>query len=600
MSRADQGTVRRSQLITTFGVGSLVDLPKRSVIVGGLDHWRPGSKDGFEEIVEPRLSRKLVGFTGGGPPNLYAPPAMDGFPVARGGSVAAFAFPRWFVAQEPTAGELASPSEPRSRPLVPRSSLDEKHWYDRRPVVATRFVRACPKGHVDDLDWYGFVHRGESDCRAPLSLVELGTTGDLSDIRVRCACGRSRPISDAKAEGPLGPCRGARPWLGKHAGEDCDRQARLLIRTASNAWFPQIVSVLSLPERGSVVDEAVAALWDELSYVDNVQELAFVRKKPKGAAIGSFSDTEVLDAITRRRAGAAPDRPVKAAELDELLAAPEGFGEDVPVNPDFHARALPRSIWSRSGRFDGMLERVVQVHRLREVMALAGFTRFEAVMPDIDGEYRSDVTRAAISLEQPWLPAVENRGEGIFLLLDSDALRSWEARPEVRARLARLAAGHGRWKERRQKEHGFPGGLYLLVHTLAHLLLQSVALRCGYPAASIRERVYVDTERHRAGLLLYTASPDAEGTLGGLVAEARRIEDHLAAALEGARLCSNDPVCALHEPENTLEQRFLHGAACHGCSLIAETSCEMRNEHLDRALVAPIIGGGAAAFFGVP
>ena len=114
-------------------------------------------------------------------------------------------------------------------------------------------------------------------------------------------------------------------------------------------------------------------------------------------------------------------------------------------------------------------------------------------------------------------------------------------------------------------------------------------MRCGYPAASIRERIYADYEGKRFALLLYTASPDAEGTLGGLVQEARRVEDHLRYALDSAALCSNDPVCAEHVPGQSMEERWLHGAACHGCALIAETSCEMRNEYLDRALVAPAL-----------
>ena len=126
---------------------------------------------------------------------------------------------------------------------------------------------------------------------------------------------------------------------------------------------------------------------------------------------------------------------------------------------------------------------------------------------------------------------------------------------------------------------------------------QSVAMRCGYPAASIRERVYVDSAAERYGVLLYTASADAEGTLGGLVEQARWIEDHLEAALDTAALCSNDPVCAHHEPGASREERWLHGAACHGCTLVAETSCEMQNDYLDRALVAPVIGSADAAFF---
>jgi hypothetical protein len=136
------------------------------------------------------------------------------------------------------------------------------------------------------------------------------------------------------------------------------------------------------------------------------------------------------------------------------------------------------------------------------------------------------------------------------------------------------------------------------LHTLSHLLLQSLALKCGYPASSIRERIYVAGEQY--GLLHYTASPDAEGTLGGLVQQARQIGEHLGAALDAGQLCSNDPVCAQHAPAEALEGRWLHGAACHGCALIAETSCEMRNDYLDRALVVPTLAVPDAAFFRAP
>src|SRR4029453_13415434 len=118
---------------------------------------------------------------------------------------------------------------------------------------------------------------------------------------------------------------------------------------------------------------------------------------------------------------------------------------------------------------------------------------------------------------------------------------------------------------------------------------QSLAMHCGYPASSIRERIYPDTAGGRFGILLYTGSPDAEGTLGGLVQQARHIEEHLTSALSAAALCSNDPVCAQHEPGISMEQRWLHGASCHACSLVSETSCEMRNDYLDRALVVPTL-----------
>jgi hypothetical protein len=137
----------------------------------------------------------------------------------------------------------------------------------------------------------------------------------------------------------------------------------------------------------------------------------------------------------------------------------------------------------------------------------------------------------------------------------------------------------------------------VLLHSLSHLLIQSLAMRCGYPASSIRERIYADAEAERFGVLLYTGSADAEGTLGGLVQQARYLEDHLASALRMSALCSNDPICAQHAHGQSMEERWLHGAACHGCALVAETSCEMRNDYLDRALVVPVLGVPGAAFF---
>jgi MrfA Zn-binding domain len=588
------GQVRRGQVITTYGPGALIDLPRHSAIVGGLDTW-PKISD-LEEILEPRLTRKLQFMTGVVIPRLYAPPPDTNAPGQTAKGIGVWRFPEWFVVQEASGG---GEERERSRRLVHRTALDNKGRFDGRPVVATRFVRACPKGHVDDLDWRRFAHGAADTCRRQLWLDERGTSGDLSDQVVRCECGKSRSLVLAAQleDNPLGTCRGARPWLGRNTEEDCKLPSRLLIRTASNAYFPQVVSVLSLPDRGSAVEGAVKDLWDDLQIVDGAPDLAFLKKKPKIAErLASFSDDEVLAAIHDAKSGKADERPVKQVELQALLAVPEGFGDDVPVDPDFHARRLPDRAWRHSPRSDG-IEAVIQLHRLREVLALVGFTRFEAVTPDIDGEYETDVERAQIALEPTWFPAVENRGEGLFVQLRATAVTSWLARAAVKQRLDALARGHYHWAKERKSQRLFPGGPYVLLHTLSHLLIQSLAMRCGYPASSIRERIYADNWAQQFGILLYTGSPDAEGTLGGLVQQARYIEDHLAQALRMSALCSNDPVCAQHSPGESLEGRWLHGAACHGCALVAETSCEMRNDYLDRALVVPVLGVPDAAFF---
>lgn len=593
MRRKAQGQIRRGQVITTYGPGALIDLPRQSAIVGGLDTW-PKTTD-LEEILEPRLADKLQTITGVALPKLFAPPPDSNDPRENAVGITAWRFPEWCVVQEAAGGE----ERERSRRLVHRKALDEKDRFDGRQVVATRFVRACPRGHVDDVDWRRFAHGTEDNCRRQLWLDERGTSGDLADLVVRCECGKSRGLYEASVIelNPLGTCRGARPWLGRNANEDCTLPSRLLIRTASNAYFPQVVSVLSLPDRGTAVETEVRARWDLLQVVDSPASLSVLKRLPQVAAgLTAFSDTDVLAAIHEIRGGREGERPVKQVELDALLAAPEGFGDDVPVEPNFHARRLPDRTWRRSKRCAG-IEGVTQLHRLREILALIGFTRFEAVTPDINGEYDTDVERAQIAIEPQWFPAVENRGEGIFLQIRGDYIKQWLARAAVVERLDGLAAGHNRWLQDRKAKRPFPGGPYVLLHTLSHLLIQSLAMRCGYPASSLRERIYADARSEGFGILIYTGSPDAEGTLGGLVQQARHIEDHFLLALRMGALCSNDPICAHHAPGASLEGRWLHGAACHGCSLLAETSCEMRNDYLDRALVVPVLGVPGAAFF---
>lgn len=596
MTKRGDGQIRRSQVITTWGPGALIDLPRQAAIVGGLDTW-PKTHD-LGEIIDARLSKKLELMTGVTAPRLFAPPPVSSNPADPVRGIGAWRFPEWMVVQEKSEN-----GRERSRRLVHRKKLDEKGRFEDNPVTPTRFVVACPRGHVDDIDWYRYVHKGADNCRRQLWLDERGTGGDLADLTVRCECKKSRPLVEAAdlTLQALGPCRGQRPWLGRYAGEKCGLPGRLLIRTATNAYFAQIMSALSLPQHEDPVDSTVAELRDYLAPIKDAAQLSIVRGMPALAArLEPFSDEEILAAIGRlESAGAAPEPPVKQVELDALLAAPEGFGDDVPVDPDFHARQLPDALWRRSSLTDPIAA-VVQLHRLREVLALTGFTRFEAVVPDIDGEYETEVERACLAHDPEWFPAVENRGEGLFVQLRAAAVKDWLGRAAVVKRLQSLKAGHERWMADRKTTRAFPGGPYILLHTISHLLIQSMAMHCGYPASSIRERIYADSQGERYGLLLYTASPDAEGTLGGLVHQARHFEAHLGAAVRGGELCSNDPVCAQHSAGEGLEGRWLHGAACHGCTLLAETSCEMRNDYLDRALVVPTLAVSGAAFFQRP
>ncbi|QEG00164.1 hypothetical protein Mal15_42330 [Stieleria maiorica] len=596
------GQIRQSQLITSFGPGAMLDLPDHSALVGGLDSWSTGG----DEIIEPRLADKLKDLFE--PPlqnlKLFSPPPDNDDHGAPQTGITAWQFPEWFITQD--VDREASHGVVRARMLVHRRMLTRGKFIDddrkKRSVVPVRFVRACRSGHIGDIDWYNFVHGGETDCRRQLWIEERGTSGDLAEVWVRCECGKGERNMAIAAESPasLLRCDGKRPWLGPYANERCGESNRLLIRTASNAYFPQVMSVISLPDRNADLREAVESVWDFIGQAEDEGEIKYERKKEKvSKVLEGYTNYEVFNEVkVRKGQSAETKKSVKQAEMETLVASKDELGDDKP-DGNFFARNLPREHWDAPWMKD--VDRVVLVHRLREVMAQVGFTRFEAVSPDIDGELEMGVRRASLAREISWLPAIENRGEGVFIQFNSEAVQNWVARDEVRARGERLLAGYEAWKGEHTgatKKFVEEGGLlpYVLFHSFSHMLVTAVSLECGYPASSIRERIYTIPDVGY-GVLLFTGTSDAEGTLGGLIQVGRKIHEHIRSALEMGELCSNDPVCAQHQPANQHERRFLHGAACHGCLLISETSCEQHNEFLDRSLVVPTVDNLGIEFF---
>jgi hypothetical protein len=601
------GQVRRSQVLTTYGPGSLIDFPNDAILMGGIDTWGDPIKDQFQEIFEDRLLATLRQALSVPGLRLFSPPTDTGEEHGFRKGITAYQFPEWFVVQTP----INPDSLVRSRPLVHRDALTKKRYTvngKKYPVVPIRFVQACINGHISDIDWFAFAHRGKTDCRAPLLLEEHGTSGDLADLFVRCTIhGPGRSLVDAKQRDnnptPLGLCQGKRPWLGAYSHEVCGGEEgppqpnRLLVRSASNAYFSQTVSAISIPEGDVQIRKAIEEVW---SFVEIVETLKDLRHEMKRAAVkatlGGFAESKILAEIQRKKSGTSAQKGIKQAELETLLACDESTLEDIP-EADFYARAWPLKV--AKGDPTEKLEKVVLVHRLREVIVQVGFTRLEPATRDVDAELELGVRSAVLAKELSWLPAVENRGEGIFLAFKREAIESWAGREEVIDRAAKLRTGFDAWAKGHslEKKAKFPGATYVLLHSLSHLLITAVSLECGYAASSIRERIYVNEGDGAYGILLYTGTPDAEGTLGGLVEVGKKIDMHLRNALEMARLCSNDPVCSQHEPESRQEERFLHGAACHGCLLISEPSCEWRNEYLDRALVVATVQDLGAEFF---
>ncbi len=596
------GQVRRSQIVTTFGPGAMVDLPNHSILISGLDQWTGVT----EEILEPRLLEKLKEHLQLENLRMFAPPRDSGDAFSSASGVVGWQFPEWFVTQNVRQSTSKSGHQVRSRQLVHRTSLSRGKFIGddrkRQNVVPVRFVRACRHGHIGDIDWYAFVHKDGSNCRAHLWMDDVGTSGDITEIQVRCECGQSRLLSEAvetgghHKAGALGLCDGSQPWLGPFANTRCEQPSRFLIRTASNAYFPQKLAVISLPPRNEAVAKAVEQAWMFLEVAESVDDVRRERKKDRVAkALEGISNEEVWMEIERRRNPSAESSSrLKPDELKTLIACDQERGDDHPGD-DFFARVLPRPVWDAP--WMASIEQVVLVHRLREVVAQAGFTRFESATTNVEGELEIGVQPALLAREITWVPAIENRGEGIFIQFKSEALNEWAMQSAVQSYGTSLLAGFEVWKsEHKGSRREFPPLPYYMLHSLSHMLITSISLECGYPASSIRERIYAFDDVGY-GILLYTGSPDSEGTLGGLVQEGRRIHEHMRQALTNAELCSNDPVCSQHQPDNLHERRFLHGAACHGCLLIAETSCEQQNDYLDRALVVPTVENLGVEFF---
>ena len=249
------------------------------------------------------------------------------------------------------------------------------------------------------------------------------------------------------------------------------------------------------------------------------------------------------------------------------------------------------------------ISRLVRVMRLREVRALTGFTRIDmprtgqAVNPN-----RPQVSVAFLSAgKKNWLPAIEVRGEGIFFELDSDAIARWEAIPAVQVRAAEIAPtlldSMSLSDEDKQSPTDSLAARFMLCHTLAHILMRQLSLQSGYSSASLRERLFIgNNPEAMSGVMIYTASPDSDGTLGGLQRQgkAARFEETFIQALEGVRWCSSDPLCV---EGVTSETEPTNLAACHSCVLTSETSCEEFNRYLDRSVLVGLPGEAAVGFF---
>ena len=608
------GELRPSQLIFTFGVGALVDLPNLSSLIMGLDDWDTRYS---QEVEEDRLLAAIQKRLGGQVSKLYLPPikrdGMERDPSAPAVGVPVVPFPRWMRCS--LCQTLATVESGVFHLQQDRYRPDNTEYIHvgclksqgRRPpsALSVRFLLACREGHLTDFPWVDFVHQGNVPCRpATLSLREFGASGDASDIIVKChSCNTQRRMADAFEHDAQFSCPGHHPHL-RMIEQGCDEPAKPILLGASNSWFPTALSALSIPSATDKLGKQVEEQWAELKDTDSLDELRLLRKKQHKfqsliPLFNEFKDEDIWAAIeSKRNGGQEGGDPAEDLKLPEwrIFSSTASAVE----SRDFKLKrvAPPKG-------FEAFFEETVLVERIREVRALLGFTRIESNQDFAEATTLNDGRLTRLCKESPrWLPASEVRGEGIFLRIREEKLLAWLTKPEVQQIELEFLESHKAWRKLRKQtpfEDGFPGMRLVLLHSLAHALMRQIVLDCGYTASSIRERLYSrqleEAGGPMSGILLYTAAPDSEGTLGGLVelGDSLTLGRHLQQALESMRLCASDPLCSEHRPDT--QGRGIQGACCHACQFAPETSCERGNRYLDRSVLVDTFSARGMAFF---
>jgi hypothetical protein len=621
------GTTRRAQLVTPFGVGAMSVLVNgTSVITAGLDHWYEvddQSELAMEEYQEHdwRLESRLKVSEFRLPPD-YRRSAQGSDSRNVRLTVPVLRFPRWSFCLYCKRLEL---SKLTMKTLVecPDKEHDDKKYKPKMSQVP--FVAICARGHLDDFPFDKWVHRSANpSCAGTLRLVSRGG-GGLEGQVVTCDDCKSerslRGVTEARFDKKDGEehtnlsdqlvsceqpylCGGARPWLAQLDGV-CDQPIRGALRAAGNVYFPKVESSIYLPRREGAVSEEVHQLLRHPAVsttFNNVFQLGcdeisggqlrqLLERNIPPELFAPISDDELLAAYQDQfgigeSSGEEPtEAPVDTESLtsDDIWRHPEYLKIRETPEDDFLATSDPGLHYDLANH----LSRVRSVDVLRETRALRGFTRVR------DGELKltegkAMLRRASLPPTQDWLPAYVVKGEGIYFELEGARLAAWESSAKAQARAQLITDHYGSVASQRGLQVRTFTPRFVLLHTLSHLLINKFIFACGYSSASLRERLYVSesSDRNMAGVLIYTAAGDSEGTMGGLVRMARpdNLRQVFASALVDARWCSTDPVC-MDSGEKGQGPESCNLAACHACGLLPETSCEEFNRFLDRGLV---------------
>lgn len=626
---------RKSQGVIPFGVGAIIDFPDESLMMAGLDMWPSEISEGEKRrailegsrVVDRRLARRMSGIMGRKIDIFLSPteaPERLSFnqpaSVHEGKAYMPFVrFPNWHYCPRCRVMKRVPWNTPKNDERLICSNLGRRtegkadpcgklKKYRRPTLSPLRFVTACSNGHIMDFPWFDWVHQGRhEDCTEDGLYFFSTAAAGLAGVKAHCSnCKLERSLGASQRRDALSKvypekCPGYRPWLGPDAAEpECDLTPQTMQRGASNAYFGSVVSSILIPPYSALLQQRLddPDLWgDILSLIRVYGSLPEDWLRDKAENLG-FDPETLIEAVKERLEedggtdGKTHHRIVSEEEYrySEYRAFLAGR-PPVPERFDFDTKE--HSIENYSSYLEEFFERVILIRKLRETRVLTGFSR---VVPS----NHDHLPPAKLSVvEKNWLPGFSVRGEGIFLKFRMKTLDQWASDGKIKRRVKPVQDRLDRLREERQQDPRVISPQLVLIHTFAHILIRQLAFECGYDSSSMRERLYVSEtpDSEMSGLLIYTASGDSEGTLGGLVrqGEPGRLDKTIRAAVKNSVICSSDPLCIESVGQGS---SGLNLASCHACGLLPETSCEEGNSLLDRALLLGTPEDPSLGFFG--
>jgi len=580
--------VRQSQLISTWGIGQIIPFPEGDLLmIAGLDAWQSycykGANVNINEfkISDVRLARRL-GVTHFRKPPDHREPIKDKYNpnINTNLRIPAIRFPKWHYC--PACGYMKElPLYASKIDNCPKCNKNERRRSTK--LIPIYFVAVCKEGHIEDFPFFEWVHDNKPHAPSCELKIETGLK-----IKVICSCGVEKSMSKIYQDNALSPikaCSGKRPWLGEidSTEQKCGKRLKVLQIGASNVYFPITVSSLFLPRYDeNASDEVLKIITKKWSTIEEQLKATSVDQLCEllGGIYGFPAERFKLGIIDFRRGlnekECITEEDYRYQEYQAIINL-----EGKPT-ADFYTKEYPIDSYEPIMKI--LFSRIICIPKLRETRAFAGFSRILPCEVDDYHPYRANLM---LDNKIDWLPAYENHGEGIFLELHAERLENWLSQKTVQMRFNKMHEHFNKERSKRKLGKSALDPRFVLLHTFAHIFIRQLAFVSGYNIASIRERLYwgaAKTNTEMNGILLYTASSDSEGSLGGLVNQGRpgNFEPILHSALQAASWCSADPICIESKGQGVDGSNL---AACHNCALLPETSCEKGNRLLDRGMI---------------